>query len=502
MKKVVFGKDMKQVDSYTIHTIGIDSLILMERAAYQTFLHIKTKYPKESVSGPVVLICGTGNNGADGLALARMLKLDGYCVQIKVLGNLSHATEEFRKQSSFLKHLSLDFSETISLERAGILIDAIFGIGLSRDIEGEFAAYISKINDAHKTYQIPVIAVDIPSGVNGTSGQIQKIAVQADVTVTFGSIKSGMLLFPGAQYCGEILCEEIGFFEESYQQLPYHMFTYDLEDLSKIYKRKAYSNKGSYGKILIIAGNAAMSGAAYFSAMAAYRTGSGIVRILTHQENKEILAQMIPEAIITTYPTDLPDETIADSAIQWADSIVIGPGMGVNHTTEILLSKVLQSGKKCVIDADGLNTISTYRQLFSLLHKNTVITPHLGEMSRLTKISIENIKSDLIGVATAFSKEYNVTVVLKDTRTVVAYKNELYINRFGNNGMATGGSGDVLSGLTGCLIHCQNDLFEGACLAVFLHSICGDEARKECGEYSLMARSLINALESISVRLS
>lgn len=502
MERIVLGKDMKQIDSYTIQQIGIDSMILMERAAFQTFLQIKKKYKKEDLTGIVTLICGTGNNGADGLALARMLLLDGYQVQIMICGNLSHATEEFCRQKEFLNKLSALFLDHLSLENTGMIVDALFGIGLSRDIEGDYYKCISKINKIHKEHQVPVVAVDIPSGVNGTTGQIQKIAVEADMTVTFGSIKAGMLLYPGTQYCGEILCEDIGFYQEAYERLPYHMFIYDLSDLSKIYKREAYSNKGSYGKVLVIAGNETMCGAAYFSAMAACRMGSGLVRILTNHENKGILSQMIPEAILTTYKTDVIEESIIEEAIHWADSIVIGPGIGVSKVSRQFVSAVLQSGKKCIIDADGLNTISKFRELLSLLHDKVVITPHLGEMSRLIQIPIENIKSDLIGVATTFSKEYNVTVVLKDTRTVVAYKNKIYINRFGNNGMATGGSGDVLSGIIGCLIHCQDDIFEGATLAVFLHSICGDKARIECGEYSLLARNLIHELEQISCKLS
>ena len=495
MQKVVLGRDMKSIDTYTIHEIGIESLVLMERAAYQTYLNIQKFYPDLKKDKPIVAFCGCGNNGADGVALARMLLTAGYHTILYICGNKAHASPEFLKQISVYQNLEGEFIEDMNIPLdAQLLIDALFGVGLNRPVMGNYADAIAKINAS----KMPVVAVDIPSGIDSTTGEVLGSAVKAECTVTFGTYKSGLLLYPGASYAGQILVENIGFAPKAFSRLSYDMFTYDACDIVNLPARNPLSNKGTYGKISVIAGSDEMCGAAYLSGMAAYRSGAGIVRIYTSNKNVKQLQILLPEAILTGYDTEHLSDTVTKEVIDYADVIVIGPGLGKSETAKQILHQVLTAGKLTVVDADAINLLAIYPEEQNYLHENVILTPHLGEMSRLSGRTIPDLKKDLIANARSMAEKLGCVIVQKDARTIVTDGYHTYLNRFGNSGMATGGSGDVLSGITGAMAAAMKKPFEAATMAVFLHSLAGDQAASEVSEYAMMAGDLLTQIDKLT----
>ena len=282
MRYLVSGSQMKEVDSYTIQSIGIPSLVLMEQAAAAVVREVQKKAEKKD---RIWAVCGTGNNGADGIAAARLLHLKGYTVTVILAGTKGNGTDEYKKQLAIA-------------ERCELIIDAVFGVGLSREVGGTYRDLLATLPGCGAAY---VVAVDIPSGIHADTGEVMGIALKADVTVTFGYEKLGTLLYPGRAYSGTVVVADIGFPPVSLERLSPELFTYEAEDIRMIPARPAYSNKGTFGRVLIAAGSKNMSGAAYLSAMAAYRMGAGLVKIFTVEENRAILQAALPEAIITTY---------------------------------------------------------------------------------------------------------------------------------------------------------------------------------------------------------
>lgn len=493
MKKIVSGTDMKKVDSYTINTIGIPSLVLMERAALSVTDIIEHN---ESKDKKVLVIAGTGNNGADGLAVCRMLHLKGYQTCIYIVGDISQSTEEFKCQYSILRNLNIKAynSDEFNLGQVGresVLVDAVFGVGLSRNVEGEHERVIDVINDSNA----PIYAVDIPSGVNADNGYIMKKAVKADYTISFGSLKIGEALYPGTEYCGIVSIADIGFPDEAYNGtdiLKYHT----VEDKKKIPRRANYSNKGSFGKVLVVAGSRDISGAAFMCGKAAFRVGAGLVRIFTAKENKEAIQKLLPEAMLNIYDSDNFDLKSFEASLNWSDIVAIGPGLSTGGIQKQMVEMVLESRKKTVIDADGINVISQNEALKKKLHKNVILTPHLAEMSRLLNVSVEEISKNLIKYAREIDYRFNAGCILKDARTVAATHDETYINLTGNNGMATAGSGDVLTGITAGLLSIGMSIGEATTMAPYLHGMAGDLAAEKMPKASIMATDIIGEIKN------
>ena len=345
---------------------------------------------------------------------------------------------------------------------------------------------IERINACGK----PVIAIDIPSGISGDSGKVLGCAVHAAITVTFGSYKRGHLLYPGREYCGNIKLVSIGFHNQTIKK---YATGYTLEaDDHLMPERKAYSNKGSYGKVLIIAGNETMSGAACFAAEAALRMGAGIVKVLSDVQNRSVLQTKLPE-ILFGERKDLKE------SLNWCDCILFGPGIGVSEETKEMLEMILEEGTKpLVIDADGLNTISRYDMEINYPY-GLILTPHLMEASRLMSCDIMQMKEDLCQNAYELAKKYHCIAVLKDAATIVAQEGDLvYINQSGNDGMATGGSGDVLAGMITGLLGGGLAAHEAAVHGVYLHGLAGDHARCDLGAYSMIASDIITHIKDVT----
>lgn len=497
MAYLVTSEEMKQYDKNTMEYYQIPSVVLKERAALAVYDEVRARFQKMPYR--ILVLCGNGNNGGDGLAIARLLFLNGYSVQILFPMDSEKMTEETKRQfdTASKYEIPIAFHMNEVEEDYDIIIDALFGIGLSRDIDGELAEILVRLN-ATAAYRI---AVDIPSGIDADSGKILGTAFCAKLTVTFGFAKVGELLYPGAEYTGELITADIGIDEKSMlKDIPFGRYLNPTDVNKRLPKRSAYSNKGSYGKVLMITGSVSMAGAAYLSAKAAYYAGCGLVRIFTVKENRNILLTRLPEAILTTYDADAKDNLRMledlEECMNWADALLIGPGIGITYASKLLLAKVLQASlKNVVFDADALNILSKNMALLKEAKCKGIVTPHIGEMSRLTGLSVEEVRENLIQNAVDFAREYRVICVLKDARTIIAMPDgTYYINTTGNHGMATGGSGDVLAGMMTGFLAQNATPQEAAVLSTYLHGLSGDYAAKERGAYSMLSSDILEQI--------
>lgn len=496
MRYLPDSDQMKNADSYTIHTLGIPSLELMERAASSCVDVLEEK--KIDLSN-VLIVCGSGNNGGDGFAIGRILLHKGYSSKVLFAGKMESRSKETVTQMEWYLEAGGCVVNEFEPAEYTVLIDALFGVGLNRDIKGHYGELIEQMNQA-SGYKF---AVDTPSGICATTGKIFAHAFQADTTVTFQNAKIGLMLYPGSNYAGEVIVKDIGISDAILRDDKNVAFTIDKNELRKYMPARAEdSHKGSYGKALIIAGCKGMAGAAYLNAYAAYMTGAGLVQIYTVEENRQVLQQLLPEAIITTY--DVYDEKEIIRLLKWADTVAIGSGIGMSDKSRKILRTVLENVTvPCVIDADGLNLIAENDKLKKHLYKGGfVLTPHMKEMSRLTELSIKELKENKKEFLYKFVEKYPVTCVMKDARTFVGKKGEqMYVNLSGNSAMAKGGSGDVLTGVIAGLLSQGMDEFSAAWLGVFLHGCSGDKAREVKGAYSVLARDLAECLSHVLVEL-
>lgn len=500
MEYLVHSREMKACDGNTISYYGVPSMVLMERAALG---FVEALLARRASVGRVFVICGTGNNGGDGMAVARLLFLRGISVAFYVAGDKGRFSPEAKQQYEILGRYQVEELEALpdtgKCAGADVVIDALFGIGLSRRIEGDMADCIRWMNGCGG-YKA---AVDIPSGVSADDGQLLGCAFRADLTVTFGYRKVGMLLYPGADMCGEVVTCDIGIGEKSWREKKPTVFALTEGDCREHLRRRQDSHKGTFGKVLLIAGSVNMAGAAVLSAKAAYHTGCGLVRVYTPEENRLILQTAVPEAILTTYPEKKPDMASLNEALQWADVIVLGPGLGTGESAHRIVENTLRNAAvPMVVDADALNIIAEQPQQLLKPHTELILTPHLGEMARLCSLAVAYIKENLISAAEEFAREYNVICVLKDARTVtsVPYR-RTYLNTSGNSGMATAGSGDVLSGIIGSLIAQGVPCDMAAPMGAYLHGRAGDMGAATSGQHGLTAGGIVEALGKLWTKL-
>lgn len=498
MKQVVTGSEIKEIEQYAIREIGISSLVLMERAALSVTRHIKEQFTDNQ---KICIVCGSGNNGADGVAVARQLLEASYNVTVVVLGKKEKFSEEMKVQLSILDKMNIYYVEKIPQEDFVCYVDAIFGVGLTRDITDES---ILNAIDTINSSDAYIYSVDIPTGISTDNGQIMGKAIRANETITFSYKKVGMCLYPGKEYSGKVCLEEIGIVPICEKNTKVAHYTYEEQDGAKLPKRNPNGNKGTFGKVAVIAGNNEISGACILCAEAVLRNGAGMVRVLSSENNLEVIRKALPEAMVQALEeSDTMEQTIM-SAINWADCIVIGPGIGTDKTAYLKMLYTLNAfpkGKRLVIDADGINLIGKYEDLKKLTCnvKNLVYTPHMMELSRLTGYSMEELKNDLDNAMTEALEIEDAIYVCKDSVTRVYSKDKpIFINSFGNSGMATAGSGDVLAGIIAAnLSRKEMDVYEGTILGVHLHSLAGDWAAKEWGQNSLLAGDIIKAMSQV-----
>lgn len=499
MQYLVSSSEMKAFDQYTIESIGIPALVLMERAACATAEEICRRFPAAAAGADpacrrVLVLAGCGNNGGDGLAIGRILREHGFAVEYVLAGPREKCSRETRAQLAILEHMGAVISETLPEGSYALVVDALFGVGLSRTVTGFYGELIRFVN-ASAAF---VVSVDIPSGIHADTGAVMGEAVRADLTVTYGCIKQGLVLYPGASHTGELICRKIGIV---WPRKP-SAYTFDPSDLAKLPPRRPDGNKGTFGKVLVIAGNKRMYGACQFAALGAYRMGAGLVRVLTAPENRNLLMQSVPEAIVDICGEEF-SETLFAEALAQADCVVIGPGLGTDGRACRILEYVWEHARvPLVVDADGLNILAARPDLLEERRpegeRPVYFTPHMGEFSRLAKKSIKCCKEEILSSVVSYAREHGVILVCKDARTVAADQTgAVYINTSGDSGMATGGSGDVLAGILAGLLAQGMDGLEAAALAVYVHGLAGNRASAMQSTYAVMAGDILKALPTV-----
>ncbi|SNS75936.1 NAD(P)H-hydrate epimerase [Anaerovirgula multivorans] len=500
--KIFSNEEMKNLDRIAIEEYKIPGIILMENAGIAVVKEIvKSLEIKENKR--VAILCGLGNNGGDGFVIARHLISYGLGVDTYVIGNTSSIKGDAKINYEILVHLKASIT-TIkdeedlamledSLEKCGILVDGILGTGLQRPIEGVIKEVIAIVNKSKKE----IIAIDIPSGINGDDGEVYGEAVKANKTITFQLPKIGNILYPGSDYCGKLLIENIGIPKNAIDAIEAKISLITEKMVQALLpKRYSDTHKGSYGKALIIAGSFGMTGAAILASKAALRSGAGIVKTAVPKELSVIIENQLIEAITVSLEELWNQDNQQAFRLKGEDAIAIGPGSGRAEAFKKLLEAVVEEATvPVVIDADGLNLLAENIDILKSLKAPCIITPHPGEMARLTGLSIDEINRNRIDVARGFSLKWKVITLLKGARTIISdEKGNVYINSTGNPGMATAGSGDVLTGMiTGLLAQGISPL-EATITAAYLHGKAGDRTAEKYGQYSMLAGDILEEI--------
>lgn len=483
MKKILTAAQMKTCDDHAINTLGIPSRTLMQRAAEACVAALDGFNLTRTY-----ILCGAGNNGGDGMAIADILASRDVDVTVVFVGDETHLTPESAFRLGRLRDLAVPVTDCPDLSDATAIIDALFGVGLSRDIEGSAAQLINAANASPAS----ILSVDVPSGLFADRGDVPKTSICACRTVAIQNLKPCHVLYGAAQRCGEIRLADIGIPDGVIPEAETLLYATN-DDTEVISVRAAHSHKGTFGRLLIIAGSAGMAGAAYFSALAAYRTGVGLVEIFTVEENLPVLQGLLPEAIVTPYNEDNLAERL-DNSIARASAVVCGPGLGISERSR----RVLRSTLGCVsvplvLDADALNIIAD-EGLDIPRRADVALTPHLGEMARLTQRDIGQISRTLVETAQDFAASRGVICVLKDSHSIICDGVRTFVNLTGCSAMAKGGSGDVLTGIVGALAAGGLDMRKSAVLGCFLHGKAGERAAEKYGIHGVLARDIANEI--------
>lgn len=502
MKYVVTKAEMQSADYYTSDELGLPSAVLMERAALGAADEICKRFGTDGAPVRVCIVCGSGNNGGDGFALGRILNERGFFVHFFMAGEAQKASKANELQRKILSNLGLAVSTGQPMEEYDIIVDAVFGIGLGRNIEGAYRDVIRSLNEK-KGFKV---ALDIPSGICADSGKELGCAFLADLTVTFGFYKWGQLLYPGKSFCGEVICKDIGITEKSFGgRLPVGRMT-EKTDMSLLPKRVPDSHKGTYKKAGVIAGSEKMGGAAVLCSRAAMKTGVGYVKVMSHFSNRDLVLSHTPEALMYIYGdyTAHPLEKLRDCS-----AVAMGPGIGVSEEMKELLEALFEKyDSTLILDADAINLMAKYPSLKEGLKKyaskikgkgrRVVLTPHKREFVRFCGVSFGEDFLAEHKKALETAKEYDAVIVLKDAVTrIYTPEGTVYINTTGNPGMSTAGSGDVLTGILAGLSAQMEDAAMAAVLSVYIHGMCGDLAAEEGNPYSVTATDIAEALKFV-----
>ena len=507
MIPLLTAEQMRRCDDDTIQN-GTPSRTLMERAA-RAAIDVLMQELTVDQDTRIVVLCGGGNNGGDGFAMARFLWEEGHRVTVCYGGvwcdshpDTTRMSVECARQYALWSESNGQTQDHLpALTNRTAVIDALFGIGLDRPIEGKAADWIEAVNASG----IPVLAVDIPSGICANTGKVFGCAVRATATATIAAPKIGLLLYPAAAYVGKLTVCDIGITTKTLGDEIDHWYVTPA-DLAALPPRPAHGHKGTFGRVLVIGGASGMVGAPYFAAKTAYRAGAGLVEVMTHPENRIPIQTLLPEALYTPFTEDgvMSDNAIS-AILARADAVVLGCGLGTSDGARTLTEQILRRcDKPLVLDADALNLIAAHEPLQAALKARTaptVLTPPIGEAARLSGLDAPHIASAPIATAHALVARYGAVCALKDARTVVSDGRHAYIQDRGNNGMATGGSGDCLAGLIGALL-CQYRTADLptvtlAALGVLIHAMAGDHAAERLGQHATMASDLSDAVGSV-----
>jgi ADP-dependent NAD(P)H-hydrate dehydratase / NAD(P)H-hydrate epimerase len=498
--RVVTAEQMRRFDRWAISEIGIPSLVLMENAALGVADAIGERFPEAE---EVLLLCGPGNNGGDGLALARHLYGRGYRCRVWLAVEGRRLVGDAASQLGFLQGLGVPVHEMaeadfVALPRADVVVDALFGTGLSRALEGDYGTLAGAIS----AHEAPVVAVDLPSGLDASHGAPIGPHVRADVTVTFARPKLAHVLDPAARAVGEVVVADLGVPWVELEGDGPGCWLLQAEALREwLPARRQESHKGDYGHLLLLAGSPGMSGAAVLAARAAVRAGAGLVTMAVPEAIRAECHLGCLEAMTLPVGDEraTPDGSRVESLLAAASrrsALAIGPGLGTGEEITVLVRDlVLRARVPAVLDADGLHPFAGRLEELAAREGDLVLTPHPGELARLLGVSTVAVQDDRLGAAREAAARSRAVVVLKGHQSLVAEPDgEIAINPTGNPGLATGGTGDVLTGLVGALLAQGFDPAAAARLGVFVHGLAGDLVAADLGERSLSAADVAESL--------
>lgn len=504
--KLINAEQMRSIDREAIDNFGIPSLELMEDAGEGIAVSILSDIVLDEESARFSIFCGKGNNGGDGLVIARYLYNAGMEIEIFYLGPPDQFSDDAKVNFDKLAETEIDLYEIKSSDdlpeilESDYIIDALFGTGFEGTPRGITSEIIDYINEQFQ----PVIAVDMPSGLDASTGKFEGDVVEADYTYTLALPKYGLYTSPGREVAGMVQVVPIGIPDEVVEKFKLYDNLIDDDLVFELLpERDPEGHKGDFGKLLLLAGSNGMTGAAVLAAKSALRAGCGLTKIAAPKTVLPIIATMFPEATGLALPDVAKKGALAlrglgevKKVIKEHDAVIVGPGIGINHETkELVLRTILSLEKPAVIDADGLNALVGELQVLEDCPSDLILTPHPGEFQRLSGNLIETDLFKRIEQARKFAIEHQTILVLKGSPTVVAHINgQIWVNSSGNNGMATGGSGDVLSGIIGSLLAQGAEPIDAALAGVYLHGLAGDIAALELGERSVIASDLIDFL--------
>lgn len=510
---------MREMDRQTIQKAGLLAEVLMERAALAAVSTLRTHFHDILVPKlhRIAIFCGSGNNGGDGWAIARLLHSDGFQVEVISLSSLDSLQGAAAINCQIAQNLDMSITDLSSSEAdslqaslnalapCDLWIDALLGTGIDRPVDGKFAAAISFLN----AQTAPVFAIDVPSGLDALTGQIQGVCTHADVTVTFAFAKLGLTILPAKEHVGTLYTVNIG--------IPHQIATsvgfaadYLTSEWAKanLTPRPTDFHKGSAGRVLLLGGSREKSGAIIMTARGALAAGAGLITVGTLDELVPTIAPAIPEAMAATMFAQTFNgacESRLLGALEGLDTVAIGPGMETHDGARTALQIVLESEdlQNLVIDADALNILANgdnderLREFSS--RANVILTPHPGEMARLCRMTVRNLLTAPVHHAQQIAKKTGAIVVLKLATTIIASPDgRLAVNSSGNSGMASGGMGDALTGIIAALLHDTKDPFTAACMGVWVHGAAADHAVQHAtGQRALSVTSLLEHLGTI-----
>ncbi len=510
---LVSAEEMRALDRHTIVDLDVRGEVLMESAGRAVVERVLARLEDSGrANAPVSIVCGRGNNGGDGFVVARHLAVLGHPVEVSVLGDPAGLADDAAVNFARLTALGV---ESIAHPRDGsepsLVVDALFGTGLARALEGEAADHVAWINERFEA-GVPVIAVDLPSGLDSDDGQIHGVAVRASETVTIGLPKIGLCLEPGRGHAGEIFVARIGIHDEAPGVAPKAEAWSRETATRELPERAASGHKGSFGHVLVVAGSRGKTGAAHLSSLGAARVGAGLVTVACPAGINEILEVKTTEAMTAPVP-DTEDQSFAAASAshllalaEGRDVVALGPGIGTHEETVSLVHELAKRVERpLVIDADGLNAFAEHADALAILKARsaaTILTPHPGEAARLLDSDARSLNRDRVASARALAERGGSIVVLKGAGTVIAEPaGRVAINPTGGPALAAGGTGDVLTGVIAGLLAQRLAPFEAATLGVYLHGLAADELALRRGNSGLLAHEIADELPALCASL-
>lgn len=513
--RILNSAQMRDADRRAIEEIGIASIVLMENAGRQVVAAMEATFP-DLGGRSVAVLCGRGNNGGDGFVVARTLAHRGIDVSVFLVGTTDQVRGDARRNLDVLGRLGLAVVEIADaaawelqspeIRRADLLVDALFGTGLRTPLAGLYETIVADINAS----DLPVVSVDLPSGLSADTADPIGPCIDATVTVTLSTPKLPLVLPPGESHCGDVVIADIGLPEAAIDAVEGpHLELLTREPMRALIEpRPTDSHKGDYGHVLVVAGALGTTGAAHLAAMGALKSGAGLVTVATPAVCQPLLAAMAPEYMtlgLAAGPDGVSENTLDELLGHAADVLAVGPGLGTAAgTVEVVRGLLARAGKPLVLDADALNAfVAAPERLVGSDGRDVIITPHPGELARLMGITAADVQANRVELAQNFAETHQLYVVLKGHRTLVATPDgHVFVNTTGNPGMATGGMGDLLTGMIAAWLGQLLDA-EAACrLAVYLHGMAGDLAEASEGEVALTPSDVVAHLGDAVLELT